>query len=52
MEMSIHSFCDFCLSGRVLKLKEDESNTDQIEIAEDFIIKANRENCVSFNRNF
>ncbi|OXB60633.1 hypothetical protein ASZ78_001166 [Callipepla squamata] len=31
---------------KVLKLKEVE-NTDQIEIAEDFIIMANRENCVN-----
>uniref|UniRef100_A0A8C3LL38 DDB1 and CUL4 associated factor 17 n=1 Tax=Chrysolophus pictus TaxID=9089 RepID=A0A8C3LL38_CHRPC len=32
---------------KVLKLKEVEDNTDQIEIAEDFIIMANRENCVN-----
>ncbi|XP_031455344.1 DDB1- and CUL4-associated factor 17 isoform X2 [Phasianus colchicus] len=32
---------------KVLKLKEVENNTDQIEIAEDFIITANRENCVN-----
>lgn len=52
MYMNVYSFCDFCLFGRVLKFKEVENNTDQIEIAEDFIITANRENCVSFNRNF
>ncbi|XP_072197813.1 DDB1- and CUL4-associated factor 17 isoform X2 [Excalfactoria chinensis] len=32
---------------KVLKLKEVENNTDQIEIAEDFIIMANRENCAN-----
>lgn len=42
------SFCDFCFFYRVLKLKEVESNTDQTEISEDFLIVANREeNCVS-----
>lgn len=36
------------VSFRVLKLKEVESNTDQTEISEDFLIVANREeNCVS-----
>ncbi|KAM6333068.1 DDB1- and CUL4-associated factor 17 isoform 2-T2 [Podargus strigoides] len=32
---------------KVLKLKEVKNNTDQIEIAEDFTIVANRENCVN-----
>ncbi|NXC18997.1 DCA17 factor, partial [Corythaeola cristata] len=32
---------------KVLKLKEVENNTDQMEIAEDFTIVANRENCVN-----
>ncbi|NXK13604.1 DCA17 factor, partial [Herpetotheres cachinnans] len=32
---------------KVLKLKEVKNNTDQMEIAEDFTIVANRENCVN-----
>ncbi|NXC42959.1 DCA17 factor, partial [Penelope pileata] len=32
---------------KVLKFKEVENNTDQMEIAEDFIIAASRENCVN-----
>ncbi|KAM9629108.1 DDB1- and CUL4-associated factor 17 isoform 3-T3 [Morphnus guianensis] len=32
---------------KVLKLKEVKNNTDQMEIAEDFMIVANRENCVN-----
>jgi len=40
-------FYNFSFSCRVLKLKEFKNNTDQMEIAEDFTIVANRENCVS-----
>ncbi|NXV25872.1 DCA17 factor, partial [Rissa tridactyla] len=32
---------------KVLKLKEVKNNTDQVEVAEDFTIVANRENCVN-----
>ncbi|XP_071667171.1 DDB1- and CUL4-associated factor 17 isoform X4 [Patagioenas fasciata] len=32
---------------KVLKLKEVKNNTDQTEVAEDFTIVANRENCVN-----
>ncbi|XP_040459795.1 DDB1- and CUL4-associated factor 17 [Falco naumanni] len=32
---------------KVLKLKEVKNNTDQMEIAEDFTVVANRENCVN-----
>ncbi|NXW02079.1 DCA17 factor, partial [Fregetta grallaria] len=40
-------FCNFCFFCRVLKLKEVKNNTDQMEIAEDFTIVANRENSVN-----
>lgn len=42
--MTYFVICFFC---RVLKLKEVKNHADQMEIAEDFTIVANRENCVS-----
>lgn len=47
LEYILYSNYVICFFCRVLKLKEVKNNTDQMEIAEDFTIVANRENCVS-----